>query len=319
MSADLDQKADGSASMMYNLETGLPWHRSGTAVQGLATTSEAIKAAGIDWTVEKRPVFSQHPDGSFAQVPGKYATTRTSDDKVLGIVGKDYNVVQNLEGFEFIDSLLDSGEAKFDTAGALAGGCRVWMSATLGDEIMVAGTDPHRLFGVFLNSHDGSKAVSMIVTPVRVVCANTEAMAIRGAKQSWSMTHRTTLAGKVTEAREALQLSFKYMEAFEAEVQKMLDIQVTTDQFREIVKDIYPAQKRMLEKRVTLLTSLWENSPTIHDAGIGGTAWGAFNAITEAHSHHQDERSPEAKLTKSLWGFDQQVRNKAHERLLALA
>ena len=322
MPHDLEMLANGQASMFYNMETGVPWHKMGEGVQGVATAAVAIEKSGLGWTVEKRPVYSRKVYGNevvFEPIPDRYEVARTTDDKTLGVVGKDYKPIQNYEAFEFFDNLVDSGEAKYDTAGSLGGGKRIWLTAQVGDDIQVAGQDSHRLYLALLSSHDGSKSLTALTTMVRIVCANTEQMALKSAKTSWTMTHRQTLAGKVNEARDALQLSFKYREAFDLEMQKMLGVKVTVDDFRRMMTDVLPPQKRQLEKNLTVLTGIYENSPTINDAGIGGTGMGAYNAVTEWLTWGREVRSQEARMVNSLWGFGQQTRNKTHDAIMAMA
>lgn len=313
MAHDLEMLANGQASMAYNLSEGLPWHGLGNSVEGTMTAEECITLAGLDWEVEKEPA-----ERKGVVVPDKYWMVRTSDDKVLGGVGKDYKPVQNREAFEFFDNLVDSGDAKYDTAGSLSGGKRIWLAAQIGDDLQVAGQDTHRMYLALLSSHDGSKSLSAITTMVRIVCANTEQMAIRGAKTSWSMTHRQTLEGRVIEARDALKLSFKYREAFDMEMQKLISVKVSVDQFRAIMTDVLPPQKRQLEKNLTVLTGIYENSKTINDTGIGGTGMGAYNAVTEWLTHGREIRSQEARMVNTIWGFGAQTRNKTHEKILSL-
>lgn len=315
---DLDTLANGQAAFAYNLEEGLPWHNLGTGVQGMMTAEAAISAAGLDTPIEKRLVYVEGPGGEFIAVADRYANVRTLDGKPLGIVGKDYKIIQNRAAFEFFDMLVDSGEAKYDTAGALNGGRRIFLTAKIGDDIQVAGQDPHQLWLALLSSHDGSRSLTAMTTIIRIVCANTETMALKGAKTSWTMTHRTTLEGKVAEARDALKLSFKYGDAFSKEVEKLLQIQVTTDKFREIMTDVLPDQKRQLPKNLEALTAIYENSPTINDAGAGGTGWGAFNAVSEWLTHGREVRSQEARMVNTMWGWGHGIRNKTHDRILEL-
>lgn len=319
MSHDLEQKSDGSYSMMYNMETGVPWHGLGKPVNGVATAAEAIQEAGLDWSVEKRPVYAQRAGGVYEQIMDRFEVCRVEDEKTLGIVGKDYKPIQNAEAFEFFDNLVDSGEAKYDTAGSLSGGKRIWLAAQIGDDWQVAGQDSHRMWLSLLSSHDGSKSLSAITGLIRIVCANTEQMAIRGAKSSWTMTHRSTLEGKVSEARDALKLSLKYKDAFEKEVEKMMRVQVSVDQFRAMMTDVLPAQKRQLPKNLDKLTQIFQESPAIVDAGVAGNGYGAYNAVTEWLTWHREVRSQEARMVNTIWGFGAQVRTKTHSRILELA
>ena len=68
-----------------------------------------------------------------------------------------------------------------------------------------------------LNSHDGSSAFKIIVTPVRIVCANTQRFAIDRAKATFSIRHTNGARAAIQDARNALGLTWRYMDAFEAE------------------------------------------------------------------------------------------------------
>lgn len=318
MAHDLEKLANGY-SFVYNIEEGLPWHGLGNGVKGKMTANECITGGGLDWPVTKEPVFARNLQGEYTEIPDRFAMTRGTDGKVLGVVGKDYKPIQNIEAFNFFDTLVDDGEAKYETAGSLSGGKRIFLTARIGDDFQVGGLDSHRLYLALLSSHDGSKSLTALTTVIRIVCANTEQMAIAGAKTSWTMTHRQTLEGKVMQARESLKLSKKYFDAFDLEAQKMMAIQLTTDKFREIMTDVLPKQKRQLPKNLDTLTAIYENSPTINDTGAGGTAWGGYNAVTEWLTHGREVRSQEARMVNTIWGFGNQVRGKTHERLMALA
>lgn len=304
--------------MAYNLEEGLPWHGFGNGVEGAMTAEQAITKSGLDWLVELVPLYVLIDDKPVL-VPDRYGVQRSTDGKVLGIVAKDYKTIQNVQAFDFFDTLVDNGDAKYQTAGALAGGKRVWLTAHVGEDIMVAGQDPHRMYLLLVTSHDGSKSLTAATTMIRVVCSNTETMALKAAKTSWTMTHRSELEGKVSEAREALKLSFKYRDAFEKEVEKLLSIEVTVDQFRKVMDDVLPAQPRSKPKNLDTLTTLFQESPTIVDAGLGGNAWGAFNATTEWLTHHREVRSREARFTNLTTAWGHTIRNKTRDGLLALA
>ena len=192
------------------------------------------------------------------------------------------------------------------------------MTAKVGDTIQVAGEDPHDLYLLLVNSHDGTTALKVVTTMIRVVCANTETLALRNAKTEWSINHRKPLDGRIIEARDALKMSFKYVDAFEAEVQRMMDIQINADRFSQIIESVLPEQKNATDKKVTALVDLFTSSPTISDTGHGGTAWGAMNAVTEYVSHKKS-RSNDARMISNLFGQGAKFRNDMRDALLELA
>lgn len=309
---EIDAKT-GEASMAYTGAT--PWHGLGTKVDGLMTADAAIKAARLDWKVNLTPVYTQH-NGEFTAVPKRVSVTRETDGRSLGIVSNGYKPVQNIEAFEFFDSLVDSGEAKYETAGSLSDGRRIWMTAKIGDTFNIAGEDPHNMYLLLVNGHDGTKALQAVSTMVRVVCNNTMTLGLSSAKTSWTLNHRKTLDGRVIEARDALALSFKYQEAFQAEVEKMLNIELSVDKFSQILADVLPEQKHAQDKKIDALTGLFADSPTIKGTLGEGNAFGAFNAVTE-YTSHKKSQTQEARMISNIFGQGVKFRNDMRDALLA--
>ena len=194
-------------TMMYvtGAERFVPWHGLGTPVENAVNSAEALELAGLDWEVNSRPIYTDNG----IQIPGYIANTRSSDNKVLGVVSDKYKIVQNKEAFAFTDNLLD-GDAKYVTAGSLRGGKNVWMLAEL-PETKILG-DAVGQYLCFTNTHDGTGAVRVFVTPVRVVCNNTLNLALNTAKRSWSCRHMGNMESKMHEATRTLELANKYME-----------------------------------------------------------------------------------------------------------
>jgi len=110
------------------------WHGLGTIINDYPTSAEAIKYAGLDYTVEKRPLFTYDTENNTGdpetdiiipeiEVPDFYATIRNDTEQVLGVVGKDYEVVQNVDAFTFFDSIVGGQDGiLYETAGALGNG-----------------------------------------------------------------------------------------------------------------------------------------------------------------------------------------------------
>lgn len=315
MAHELEILEDGSASM-FSGENLTPWHGLGTVVDGLLTAEEALKAASLDWTVEKRPIFF----GEKIPVPGRFATVRTSDDRPLGVVGSDYKVYDNVEAFSFFDTVTDkTGEAHYTSAGSLFGGSRVFLTAKIGDTFNVAGEDAHDTYLLISNSHDGSKAFTAVTTMIRAVCNNTVTLGLSAAKTRWSLRHKVTLEGKAQEARDALQLVYKYQSSFQDEVEKLLQVEMDTDKFKAIVSELLPDQKRQTEKNLDALVSIWENEPTVIDAPGAGNGWGAINAVTFWTDHHRDFRTQDARFKSLTEGFARTFRNGVRDAVLASA
>lgn len=190
-------------TMFYTREK--PWHGLGTMVRKAPSASHALALAGLDWKVEQHPVQTE----SGIRLEGFLANIRDTDSRVLGVVTDKYRVVQNEEAFAFTDELLGGG-VTYETAGSLQEGRKVWLLARLPQRYIISG-DEIAPYLVFSNSHDGSGAIKVAMTPVRVVCNNTLNLALERAKRSWSTVHTGNPAGKMQDARQTVLYADSYM------------------------------------------------------------------------------------------------------------
>lgn len=178
----------------------VPWHGLGTKVEEAPNSKEALIYAGLDWKVTQESITTV----TVTEICGFKANLRETDKRVLGIVSDRYQIVQNKEAFAFTDSLLGEG-VTYETAGSLADGKIVWILAKMPQKYIISGDciDPYI---VFSNTHDGSGAIRIAMTPVRVVCQNTLNLALKSAKRSWSAKHTGNVMNRLDEARQTLQL-----------------------------------------------------------------------------------------------------------------
>jgi phage/plasmid-like protein (TIGR03299 family) len=294
------------------------WHGLGTVFNEEVSTSEMLSLANLqNWNVRLEDVVipeNLSSDKSYQYVVRTNPFDNSQTD-VLGVVGERYVPLQNEDLFTFGDAILDGG-GRWETAGSLKGGRVVFGSLALERETVL---DPNGVADVVKTyllvntSHDGSVAIQASVTPVRVVCANTLAVALgkgrRGVKQSFKIRHTQSADGKVQQAREALGVANAYMDEFSKMAQLMIQKEITAQQFNDIVLAAYPkpdeTKKGALKK--------WENKiDTINDIYTGefngmiaGSAWGAWNALTERIDWY---RGGKRGLTESILmgssGFD---------------
>lgn len=263
-----------------------PWHQLGTTVPDYVSVEEALKISHADYEVEKVPVFAEVGEQKIL-VPGKFATVRRDTDAPLGIVGPDYTVVQMRENADFLEAVIDNGDLKIETAGALDEGRRTFVSMKAPKGLLIAGRDAIDLNLVALNSYDGSSPFRVLATPTRVVCQNTEQAAIRNAQASVSIRHTRNATKRVEEAQKALQIGWNFWEAFEAGAEKMAAEAMTngefdrfiTDLFGEVDADASVRSRNYAEKRETDLRHLFREAET--QENCRGTRWAAYNAVTE--------------------------------------
>lgn len=274
-------------TMVYVRE--VPWHGLGTMVREAPTSADALSLACLDWEVIQKPVFLE---GSEIPVPNYKANVRSKDEKVLGIVTDRYKVVQNTEAFEFTDSLI-TGDVHYETAGALLGGRKIWLLAQM-PSAKVAG-DEVEPYLCFSNTHDGSGAVKVFMTPVRVVCNNTLNFALSTAKRWWSIRHVGDIQQKVGEARESLELANRYMIELDKYADKMANKTVTDEQLKNLLNEIFPVEEDATQRSKDNVQKLKDEfmicyfMPDI--AKFRGTAWGVLNAMTDMAAHSQPMRN----------------------------
>ena len=237
-------------SLFYVRET--PWHGQGLRVEDAPSSEEAIRLAGLDWLVDQQPIYLA--DGT--QIKDNYANVRSSDGKALGIVGSKYKIVQNTEAFVFTDELLGEG-VKYETAGSLKEGKVIWLLAKMPEAFEVLG-DKVEPYLVFTNTHDGSGAVRVCMTPVRVVCNNTLNMALRGAKRVWSARHTGSIASKLDDARETLQFANNYIKATQETFEELYKVKLNDISLHRMLNNIVPITEDMSDRQK-------ENQKTIRD------------------------------------------------------
>lgn len=288
----IDQMAPGINAAVFAREDA--WHKLGVTLDHEFTAAEAMEHAHLSgWDVRKINLTA-HEEGATIAVPDRWATVRTNPitgaTEYLGVVGSHYQPIQNEEHVSLLDALIDESGAHFDTAGSLKGGKEVFIGMKLPETLKIAGADEVNLNLIALNSHDGQSPFRFLVSPIRVVCKNTQAAAIHAAKASFSARHVGHAGGKIQEAREALGLTFKYVEAFEVEAEALAAQTITAkwfDGYTAQLLGIKPgaedkATKRTLDHAENL-KSLWRNSATLE--GIRDTRWGAYQTVTEYFDH----------------------------------
>lgn len=299
--------------MSANVETMFyvgekPWHGLGREIKKCLTSEDAIKIAGLDWEVIPKPIY----DEQGRELKGYKVNQRSSDGKNLGIVTNRYKIVQNKEAFAFTDALLGQG-VTYETAGSLESGKRVWMLARLEDRLMAEEKMENYL--VFTNSHDGTGAVRVACTSVRVVCNNTLNLALNTAKRHWSCAHKGDIQSKLDEARFTLQSADRYMEALEEEfgelklkkvsetqvmdmTEKLLELEYS-DLFKKAIKtgkilDFKAmAQQQKFEEKLnrkrTDILNIYFDKPDLR--GTEHTAFRFVNAVSDYATHNTDHKN----------------------------
>lgn len=284
-----------------------PWHGLGVIVEDAPTSADAIRLAGLDWEVLQQKVYTENG----IRVDGMYANVRSSDGRPLGVVGSRYTIVQNVDAFKFTDTLLGEG-VKYETAGSLNDGKTVWMLAKMPEKYKILG-DEVTPFIVFTNTHDGSGAVKVAMTPVRVVCQNTLNMALNSAKRTWRARHTGSIEGKMNEALETLEFSKKYMEAVNDTFESLYKVKLTDFSVRSFINNIVPVtddmgktQKENNEKIRDDILWRFKEAPDLRELEYTGAR--LIQAVSDTASHIEPFRKTvnfeENRFKKAIEGND---------------
>lgn len=304
-------------SMFYSGEK--PWHGFGKKVDQALTSADAIAAASLDWQVEKKKLFLENG----VEVPGTFANVRADNGVVLGTVGAQYTVLQNKEAFLISDAIVGVKEAMYHTAGALGKGQRVWMLLKVPGYIRVVGDDVTEKFLLLSNSHDGSAAVEIMFTPIRVVCQNTLNEALSGAKNKFKIRHTVNMGLRIEDARTALGFANKYFGLFEEVAQKMSQTKFDAKMLETYAKEsgILPNEEKLSGRASNILeelSALLENGKGASMAGVRGTVWGAYNAVAEYVDHKRGSDN-EKRSISLLYGSGSRIKQEAFDRALVLS
>ncbi|MDD6070556.1 MAG: DUF932 domain-containing protein [Clostridiales bacterium] len=274
-------------TMFYVRET--PWHGLGTKVMEAPTSKEALSLSELDWRVEQEPIYTE--TGNL--INGFKANVRDTDQKILGVVTDRYKVIQNEEAFAFTDELLGEG-VRYETAGSLQGGRKVWLLAHMPHEYIIAG-ERISPYLVFSNTHDGSGAIRVAITPIRVVCNNTLNLALSTAKRSWSTIHTGDIKSKLEEAKNTLFMANAYMDELGREFENLRQKKLTDKQVMDYIELLIPLDENATSQQKKNIIRLQEDmkmryfdAPDLKD--VGNNAYRFINAVSDFATHAEPLR-----------------------------
>jgi phage/plasmid-like protein (TIGR03299 family) len=322
-------------SMFYFGET--PWHGLGVEVEELLTAEEAIKAAGLNWTVRGTQVAYYDQDTSkWVVIPSFRLNLREAQDKKknktpLGIVSDQYSVLQNHEAFSFMDELVGEGRIKYETAGSLKNGRVIWLLARVVDKgIFVGGFDDEtRKYLLLRNSHDGSSGVRVYGTAVRVVCWNTLQISSQSAEgEGFYWKHQGDIKERLSTAREVLEIADQKFQEYQEAGDKLIKFPLKKQQVNDFLTAAFPGtDSRHNDKtdsgRFVVFNTYKQGDPVL----VGpkpGTGWAALQALTYYTTHvtHHDDGSVEKKANRfqaNAFGSRASIARRGYRFLLDLA
>ena len=298
----------------------VPWMKLGKLAEAPMTAREAATLGGIDFQVEKRALAFETDTGvgvedaiEWTQIDERCAIVRQDTNEWLGIMSSAYPILQYSEAFDFMDTV----GSTYVAAGSLRGGKQAFMVLQAPDMPqlkLVNGSDPHDLFVVLRTSHDGSRAVEVMVMPLRGRCMNqlTLGSFSREVKDRWSIKHTTTMSEKLKEAQVTLANLQAYAARLDENATRLADIKLTTEKATQTIRYVLRDRPKKDEVVETIL-GLWQNADVV---GYHGTGWGLVNAVSEYFEWHRALGTPESRFVGALQGQTHTAINKTATLLL---
>jgi len=320
------------------------WVKAGTAVNA-GSASEAAKQAGLDWNVmlANMEAFVENKVNEYETITDSYLVPKRqavlklgkdNDNQVIGVVGDKYKIVQNMEVFSALDSLVDSGDARYTAAGEYNNGANIWMVMKLPTGVQVA-NDPHAAYLLVQSSHDGSCAVRIRPIIERLFCANQISRIIKGKNTNnytYVMKHTTNSVLSVNDIRNITQLTYTAIQEYEEVAGVLLQRKVDDRQVKSIFKKVWALPTTVEETPDHLLSQGEKRQRTIALAGresawniysqsstqenIRGTAFGAWQAVIE-HADHHASGGADRRAVATISGRNDKIKNKALGLVLA--
>lgn len=342
MSHDITVRADGRAEAVFALTPA--WHGLGKVFDHAMSSAECLTDGGLAWRVAQRQVALKAPMllgdvevEVYQDVPGALANVREDTGLFLGFVSKQYKVVQNVEAFAFLDSLIENHEMQYESAFSLSGGKRVVLLGRLPEVDQIAKGDETLRYVLLGLHHDGTGAIRFGPTAVRVVCANTYALALdqgtignldEDFSREAAIRHTGDVSAKLAAARNLLRKAndaFAQQAELSRELAKHRMTPVEWDQFLDLMcpvidprdPDWTEQRARKIDETRAAIRLEYINERNMM-SGIEFSAWSAFNAVTE-HIDHLPRRGAtrqakaEARFNVALYGPGRDMKKRAFE------
>lgn len=311
-----------------------PWHGLGQIVTEYPASKQALEYAGLNFGVEKRELFTLNKtnDTTDLKVSEYYATVRTDTQAVLGVVGKQYEVVQNEDAFQFFDAIVQGEGILYETAGALGKGERIFITAKLPNYIKVGKEDLIEQYLFLTTSHDGSGSIMAAFTPVRIVCKNTLNAAMRNKSNSIKIRHTANAKDRLEQAHELMGITNQLSAAMETLLNSWTKVRITDEAVLKLIQLALVPNKEVLhnikvgkeDELSATFTNMCNNafeyamtSPSQQLETTKGTLFGAYNAVTGYLQNVRNYKSEEVKLKSLLFGGTGQQRAQAAFNLCA--
>jgi len=327
----------------------VPWHGLGTQVDSNMSPEQMLVAAGLDWTVSKRPayfaaekfvpnLYAPELNTNMVLVEDNFFVVRDTDNKVLSHAGTGYNPFQNRDVMSFFKKFTEAGDMFMETAGSLKEGQEIWGLAKLKDGFQLAGGDEVKGYLLLNNSHKVGKAMTVMFTPIRVVCNNTLTLALNDSgANKFRILHLQMFDQEIMQAaEEALGLSSTRMAQFKEQSEFLASKRAQTLDVDNFIAEMFqkdtllergkaanqnelPPLRDEFKRTALAVAEAYEVSPGSTLASAKGTWWGALNAVTYVVDHPRRASSEGSSLYSAWFGNGANVKRRAMEKALEYA
>lgn len=313
----------GRAAMAYVGKT--PWHGLGAELRPGMDQQTWIRSAGLEWAVERGAVHYYDANGGLLVDKDRDVLYRSDTGGALSVVSRRYKPVQPADVVGFFEDLVSLGGFTLETAGALAGGKRIWALAKTNYDANIAGQDLLKGYLLLATSYDGTFSTTAALTNVRVVCANTLAVSFRSMERdkfngAIRIPHFNQF--DATAVKRQLGVLDHQWDTHTQQVKRLTQTPVTEETARSFMESVFPAVSDTT-KRSGVPEAVLQ---LFNGRGMGseldtanGTAWGLVNAVTEYVDHHRRSRGVDGRLNSAWFGDGARVKQHAWERALELA
>lgn len=303
------------------------WHGLGQYVSEAMTSEQAIELGGLNYTVEKRPLYAPGWAGTMVEAEGHYGNVRTDTNEILGIVKGRYRIVQNKDAFGFFDTIIDKGEAIFETAGALGKGERIFVTAKLPEDMLVRGERVEKYI-MLTNSHDGTSTIIAGFTPIRVVCNNTLTAALKNLDNKVSISHTASAESRLKEASRVMGIASRYMDEVNTTFESMTTRKLSDLEMKYFIETVMKTSMKedksdkeastRMKNLVDQVYSFAITHPTQTTEAAYRTLWGAYNGISGYYNFLKDYKNADQKMKDMNYGYANDKISKAFDQAVVM-
>lgn len=289
------------------------WGRAFTPVGGDGVDiDQALRAADLDWQVERRPVLISRSDGSTAEAKDYVANVRSDNGDLLGITGNSWEPLQNEQHVALANQLVKAGGMNWVGLGYGRGGRSVHALMELDREIQIGGDVDEEIWPLvqFRQGHDGGLSLVVEVTPLRSVCVNGMRVPVADYTYTWRVRHTSGIRDKVLDIEKSIDLVTHYYDRLPVIGDQLVSLRADDNYWERFLDRLIPLPSYTADdesrggRALTLannkrekLTDVWKNTDDL--GNIRNTRWGVLQAVCAYHDHHTTVRKTSGRTPEN--------------------